>query len=50
MNDAIGRNALEYIDSFLSTEEIEESNRRVASIAKTIEAKHNPTIKAEDEE
>ncbi len=39
MNNAIGRDALAYIDSFLTDEEIAESNLRVALIGELIKAR-----------
>lgn len=39
MNDAIGGNALEFMDSLLSPEEIAESNLRVALIGELIKAR-----------
>lgn len=39
MNNAIGRDALEFIDSLLSPEEIAESNLRVALISELINAR-----------
>lgn len=39
MNNAIGRNALEYMDSLLTPEEVAESNLRVALIGELIKAR-----------
>lgn len=39
MNSAIGREALEFIDSLLTEEEIEDSNKRVELIGETIKQK-----------
>lgn len=39
MNKAIGRNALEFIDNFLTPEEISESDLRVALIGELIKAR-----------
>ncbi len=39
MNNAVGRDALEFIDSFLTKEEIAESNVRVAIIGELIKAR-----------
>lgn len=39
MNNGIGRDALEYIDTFLSPEEAAESNLRVALIGELIKAR-----------
>lgn len=38
-NPAIGRDALEYIDSLLTPEEIAESDRRVAQIMESMKEK-----------
>ncbi len=39
MNNAIGQDALEFIDTFLTPEEISESNLRVALIGEIIKAR-----------
>lgn len=39
MNDAIGRDALEFMDTLLTPEEIAESNLRVALIGELIQAR-----------
>lgn len=39
MNNAVGRDALDFIDSFLTPEEIAESNLRVAIIGEIIKAR-----------
>lgn len=39
MNNAIGRNALEYMDTLLTPEEVAESNLRVALIGELIKAR-----------
>lgn len=39
MNNAVGKNALEFIDTFLTPEEIAESNLRVALIGELIKAR-----------
>lgn len=39
MNDAIGRDALEFIDTLLTPEEVAESNLRVALIGELIKAR-----------
>ena len=39
MNDAIGRDALEFMDTLLTPEEIAESNLRVALIGELIKAR-----------
>lgn len=39
MNDAVGRDALEFIDTFLTPEEIAESDLRVALIGELIQAR-----------
>jgi len=39
MSKAIGKDALEYIDSFLTKEEISESNLRVALVGEIIKAR-----------
>lgn len=39
MNNAVGRDALEYVDSLLTPEEIAESNLRVALIGELIKAR-----------
>ena len=43
-NTAIGRDALEYIDSFLTSEEIAESNLRVALIGELVKARREQGI------
>lgn len=40
MNNAIGRDALEFMDTLLTQEEIAESNLRVALIGELIKARH----------
>lgn len=40
MNNAIGRDALEYMDTLLTPEEVAESNLRVALIGELIKARH----------
>lgn len=44
MNNAIGRDALEYMDTFLTPEEIAESNLRVALIGELIKARKEKGI------
>lgn len=43
-NPAIGRDALEFIDSLLTPEEISESNLRTALIGELIQARHEKGI------
>lgn len=43
-NEAVGENALEYIDSFLTPEEIAESDLRVALIGEMIKARKEKGI------
>lgn len=44
MNDAIGRDALEFMDTLLTPEEIAESNLRVALIGELIKARQEKGI------
>lgn len=44
MNSALGENAVELIDSFLTPEEKAESDRRVAAIEAGIEARREKEI------
>lgn len=44
MNNAIGRDALDFIDTFLTQEEIAESNLRVALIEELIKARREKGI------
>lgn len=48
MNNAIGRNALDYIDTFFTSEEIAESNLRVALIGELIKARKEKGISQKD--
>ena len=52
MNSAIGREALEFIDSLLTEEEIEDSNKRVELIGETIKqkARENELPNVKDEQ
>lgn len=44
MNNSIGRNALEFIDNFLTPEEIAESEIKVALIGRQIKERRNTNV------
>lgn len=44
MNNSIGRNALEFIDNFLTPEEIAESEIKVALIGERIKERRNTDV------